>query len=268
MGSAAHTMASVLLKPRRARRGGSGEWVAARRVVSKSSQGSRRSSGSRATLVHELRTPLNAILAWAQILGPDAGRAELEQGLQSIARSARRQARLLERLSSVSTQGGVDGVDGHEDDDDAEEEARAEPLPDLAGVRVLVVDDDEAARIATTRIVIAAGAAGWQVTSASEAIDCLHRRTFDAIVSDVTMPEMDGYGFIAAVRADRSRRVRLMPAIALSAVTSATARRHAYRAGFQLHLAKPVDAVELCLAIANLVTLARAGSTARTTAPF
>lgn len=226
------------------------------------SSNDRRSSGSRATLVHQLRTPLNAILAWAQILGPDAGRAELEQGLQSIVRSARRQARLLERLSTVSADVAAD--DG--DDGDIDADAPEEPRPDLTGCRVLVVDDDEAARVATASIVIAAGALGWQVTSASDALDCLRRRAFDAIVSDITMPEMDGYAFIAAVRADPSRRVRLTPAIALSALTSATARRRAYRAGFQLHLGKPVDAVELCLAVANLVALARAGSTARVAA--
>lgn len=211
--------------------------------------------------MHELRTPLNAILAWAQVLGPDAGRAELEHGLQSIARNARRQARLLERLSTAS-------VEAEEEEDDEEDDAQVEPLPDLGGCRVLVVDDDEAARVATVRIVTAARAVGWQVSSASAALDCLHRRAFDAIVSDITMPATDGYAFIAAVRADRSRRVRSTPAIALSAMTASTARRRAYRAGFQVHLAKPVDAVELCLAIANLVTLTRACSATGATAPF
>jgi CheY-like chemotaxis protein len=200
------------------------------------------SDHTRAAFVHELRTPLNAILAWAQMLTPDLDDAEVRHGLDVIVRSARRQARLLDDLASGATTLVEELAD-----------RTAEPVPDLKGVSILVVDDDEASREGTARILTGAGAVVDPLSSAADTLACLRRHHADVVVSDLTMPSMDGYDLVTAMRADPSTRVRQTPAIALSALTSSRARQRAYRAGFQLQLVKPVEAAELCLAVASVI---------------
>jgi CheY-like chemotaxis protein len=75
------------------------------------------------------------------------------------------------------------------------------------------------------------------------------------LVSDIGMPEHDGYEFISQVR--RLPNGRALPAVALTALARAEDRTRALRAGFQMHLAKPVDADELVTAIRNLAQLGR-----------
>jgi CheY-like chemotaxis protein len=228
---------------------GVGQSVADTCSVSENDHDYRESRDLGATLAHELRTPLNAILAWTRVLGPDVDRADLQRGLDVIARNAHRQARLLDDLES----GAVVGVDGVDDALDVP----AEDCPDLSGCVVLVIDDDDSARMATSGMVTAAGAVCEAVASASDALVRLRRRPVDLIVSDLSMPDMDGFELISAVRQESSTRVRTTPAIALSAMASSRVRQRAYRAGFQVNLIKPVSGVELCLAMASLLNLMR-----------
>ncbi len=109
----------------------------------------------------------------------------------------------------------------------------------LNEVRVLVVDDDKDS-LEILRLVLSE--AGAQVTTASstrEALALLELERFDVLISDIGMPEMDGYALIRNLRSTRSSAE--LPAIALTAYTRSEDEDRARRAGYQQHLSKPVD---------------------------
>jgi signal transduction histidine kinase len=122
----------------------------------------------------------------------------------------------------------------------------------LQGARVLLVDDDDDTR---DFLATALGTAGAQMRGAATARAAFEAVTDwrpDVIVSDISMPEEDGYSFIRRVRllpADAGGRT---PAVALTALARPKDRVSALAAGFQTHLPKPVDPNELVLAVANL----------------
>jgi signal transduction histidine kinase len=119
---------------------------------------------------------------------------------------------------------------------------RESPLQhDLGGVSVLVVDDERDSLELLRLVLEGAGASVTTVTNAREALDA--RGPFDVIISDIGMPEVDGYTFMRRLRSrDGDARV---PAIALTAYARVEDAERALRAGFQQHLAKPVDASKL-----------------------
>jgi signal transduction histidine kinase len=118
----------------------------------------------------------------------------------------------------------------------------------LRGTRVLIIDDDRDAVMMLQRFMEDQSAFVRSATSAAQALDMLDRETFDLIVSDIAMPSGDGYGLIAAIR----RRGLATPAVALTAFARSDDRQRALAEGFQAHLSKPVDVVEL---LATLVKL-------------
>ena len=120
----------------------------------------------------------------------------------------------------------------------------------LAGVKVLVLDDEADARQLMRRVLSRCEAEVALASSAAEAFDLVETFLPDVIVSDVGMPEVDGYDFIRRVRAKRASKV--LPAAALTAFARAEDRKHALLAGFQTHLAKPVDPAELVAVVASL----------------
>ncbi|PYM36998.1 MAG: hybrid sensor histidine kinase/response regulator [Candidatus Rokuibacteriota bacterium] len=124
------------------------------------------------------------------------------------------------------------------------------PSPSLQGVRVLVVDDDAGARESVTAVLEQSGASVRAVESAAEAVETLEREPPDVLLSDIAMPGMDGYAFLGQARA-RLPGAQL-PAAALTAYADATDRARALAAGFQAHLAKPVDPAELVAVVAEL----------------
>ncbi len=134
------------------------------------------------------------------------------------------------------------------------------PSPSLQGVRVLVVDDDAGARESVTAVLEQSGASVRAVESAAEAVETLEREPPDVLLSDIAMPGMDGYAFLGQARA-RLPGAQL-PAAALTAYADATDRARALAAGFQAHLAKPVDPAELVAVVAQLVCAAREPVTA------
>ena len=85
-----------------------------------------------------------------------------------------------------------------------------------------------------------------------EALELLERDQPDVIVADLGMPHIDGLEFIHRVRSHPNARIRDLPAAALTAFARSEDRRAALRAGFQRHLAKPIDPAELVLLIATL----------------
>jgi PAS domain S-box-containing protein len=119
----------------------------------------------------------------------------------------------------------------------------------LGGVRVLVVDDDEDARALLELLLEGYGARVQTAAGATEALDLLARTTFDVLLSDVAMPGEDGYSLIRKVR-DRGATI---PAIAVTAFARTEDRANALGAGYDAHLAKPVDAGALVLAITALL---------------
>jgi PAS domain S-box-containing protein len=123
---------------------------------------------------------------------------------------------------------------------------------DLAGVRVLVVDDEPDARHLVARILQLCGAEVIAAASVGEAIEQFRRRPPDVLISDLGMPEHDGYDLIRAVRALPPAGGGNCPAAALSAFARSEDRRRALMAGFQTHVAKPVEPAELIAVVASL----------------
>jgi CheY-like chemotaxis protein len=124
--------------------------------------------------------------------------------------------------------------------------------PELAGLNVLVVDDERDARELVQAVLQRAHATVTLASSAAEAIASIRHRKPDVIVSDIGMPEQDGYAFISQLRALPREEGGRIPAIALTAYARADDRRRALIAGFQNHAAKPIEPQELMIVIANL----------------
>ncbi|MDB5328170.1 MAG: hybrid sensor histidine kinase/response regulator [Phycisphaerales bacterium] len=121
----------------------------------------------------------------------------------------------------------------------------------LNGVTIIAVDDEPDARELVRRLLQKYGATVFTAASADEGLEAVKRHKPDVIVSDIGMPDKDGYEFLRTVRA-LSGRCGTTPAIALTAFAHSEDRRRAMTAGFQVHLDKPVEATELVAAIARL----------------
>lgn len=126
-------------------------------------------------------------------------------------------------------------------------------LPDLSGIKALVVDDEVDARDLIKYELEDCKAEVITAESAKEALEQLKKHKPDILVSDIGMPEMDGYELIRQVRALERSTGRRLPAIALTAFARSEDRTRALQAGFQIHVAKPVDSSEFLATIASLV---------------
>jgi PAS domain S-box-containing protein len=122
----------------------------------------------------------------------------------------------------------------------------------LDGLRVLVVDDEEDARELLAEGLGQCGAKVTAASSAREALEAMAGEKFAALVSDIGMPGEDGYELIRRVRALAADRGGRTPAVALTAYARTEDRLRAMRAGFEMHVAKPVELTELIVVIANL----------------
>jgi PAS domain S-box-containing protein len=135
-----------------------------------------------------------------------------------------------------------------------QEKALPRPLAEaalLSGVHVLVVEDDVDARALIARLLTDAGARVSEAAGADEALAQVGQSVPHVLVSDIGMAKRDGYQLLRALRAGGYAADRL-PAIALTAFTRPQDRLDAINAGFQLHLAKPVNAEALTAAVARL----------------
>jgi CheY-like chemotaxis protein len=120
-----------------------------------------------------------------------------------------------------------------------------EPRPVLQGVRILVVDDDDDTRDLLTRILERRGAKVIAAASANEAWAAFEGSALDVLLVDIAMPIEDGYSLIRRVRACPPEKGGRVPAAALTARVIIQDRLESLRAGFQSHMAKPVDPEEL-----------------------
>jgi CheY-like chemotaxis protein len=134
------------------------------------------------------------------------------------------------------------------------------PLDDgarLAGVRVLIVDDAPYVREVVVAILTQDGAKVTAVGSAEEALAALQSERPDVLLSDLAMPGLGGYWLIGKVRALPPERGGVTPAAALTAYTGPEHRASVLRAGFQLHVEKPIALEALISVVATLAPQAR-----------
>jgi signal transduction histidine kinase/CheY-like chemotaxis protein len=125
--------------------------------------------------------------------------------------------------------------------------------PRLHGTRVLIVDDEADARRLLTMILSGAGAEVRTASSLQESLELLAAWRPDVLVSDIGMPDGDGYSLIQEVRqTEASGAEQRLPAVALTAFARTEDRLRALAAGFQMHVAKPVEPEELLMVVASL----------------
>lgn len=130
-------------------------------------------------------------------------------------------------------------------------------LPRLDNVRVLVVDDEGDGRALIARILEDRGASARCASTAEEALEILQGEQFDVLLSDIGMPNIDGFELIRRVRNLDRYRLGPLPAIAITAYARAEDRQRSLLAGFHLHLSKPIEARELIASISGLIRLAQ-----------
>jgi CheY-like chemotaxis protein len=124
----------------------------------------------------------------------------------------------------------------------------------LRDVHILAVDDDKDTREMLRFILEQQAAKVVVVKSVTEAVECFKNSPPDLILSDIAMPDYNGYALIALLRANDKKAGRVTPAIALTAYTSPADEETALAAGFQKYMAKPFEPAELIEAIRSLVT--------------
>jgi len=115
----------------------------------------------------------------------------------------------------------------------------------LNALRVLVVDDEQDTRELVGALLTTCGAEVVSVSSATEALDQMERQRFDLLISDIGMPEMNGYDLISRIRQLGEEHGGRTPAMALTAYAGIDDRKRALAAGYEMHIPKPFVAAEL-----------------------
>jgi CheY-like chemotaxis protein len=133
-----------------------------------------------------------------------------------------------------------------------EENLSFEGLPSLQGLKVLVVDDESDTRELIREVLRECGSEVITSQSAAEVLVALEEHKPDILISDLGMPDEDGYALISKIRALPEEHGGQIPAAALTAYARAEDRMRVLRSGFQFHLPKPVDSAELVTVVASL----------------
>ena len=138
--------------------------------------------------------------------------------------------------------------------------ARNESVEDisLANIRVLVVEDEPDAAEFVTNLLESHGADVVSAASAREALAAVAHARPDILLSDIGLPEMDGYQLIEQIRKMDVATGGAIPAVALTAFARSEDRTRALRAGYQTHLAKPIESTELVATVASFAELVNA----------
>ncbi len=199
-------------------------------------------------LRHELRTPLNHVIGYAEMLLEDAedrGDDELARDLRRIHASGKQLTGMLEAALALVT----GKADTTGDANGAKPAAELETLeglvtPDARALapldgRILVVDDDEANRDVLSRRVRSQGAEVEVAASGKEALAILRERSFDAVLLDVMMPDMNGYEVLREMKADTS--LRDVPVVMISALNEVESTVRCIQLGAEDYLTKPFD---------------------------
>ncbi len=155
------------------------------------------------------------------------------------------------RMREESDEGETEDESGEDEPADSVYSADRRPPVRLDGVHVLVVDDDADARRVLMMVLERAGAVVVTAGSAPAALEALAKARPDVLVSDLGMPDQDGFDLIRQLR-DDGHAARDLPAVALTAFVQKDDAHLALLAGFQVHLPKPVDPHDLTSVIARL----------------
>ncbi|HEX6767154.1 MAG TPA: response regulator, partial [Polyangiaceae bacterium] len=131
-------------------------------------------------------------------------------------------------------------------------EAPAEARAGLAGLRILVVDDQSDARELIGTVLRQYGAEVSVAESAAAAFRALELEPFDVLVSDVGMPIEDGYALIKRLRAQPRPALARLPAVALTAYARSEDQKRALDSGYDVHVAKPIEPGRLVAAVMQL----------------
>lgn len=203
-------------------------------------EASRAKDGFLAAMLADVQPPTQAIATWSAHLREQLPPGtEAAEALEAIVRNARAQTRVINNLLELA-QG------------PAAAQRRPADGPLLAGVRVLVVEDDPAACELLLRVLQVAGAEAHAVPNSAEALRALEDWKPDIMLSDLAMGGEDAYVLIRALRALPAERGGCLRAAALS-----TENDRAMAAGYDAQLAKPVEPVALLATVARLVQPAR-----------
>jgi CheY-like chemotaxis protein len=132
------------------------------------------------------------------------------------------------------------------------EPAAAGPWPALRGLKILVVEDEEDCRNLIVKLLGQHGCLVHEAASVAAALEGFTSFAPDILISDVGMPEADGYSLIRTIREKYHDLRASLGAIALTAHVRSEDRKQALAAGFDLHLAKPIDPNLLFLAVSDL----------------
>jgi signal transduction histidine kinase/ActR/RegA family two-component response regulator len=129
--------------------------------------------------------------------------------------------------------------------------------PELAGLQIAVVDDEPETRELLSFVLRQCEAEVTTAENAAQLLELFRNQSFDVLISDIGMPGSDGYTLIRQVRQLSASRNGLIPAAALTAYARTEDRTAALKAGFDVHLTKPIDPSELLVVISTLVTNVR-----------
>ncbi|MBD3882048.1 PAS domain S-box protein [Phormidium tenue FACHB-886] len=202
-----------------------------------------------ATLSHEMRSPLMPVLGWAKLLQSNQYDEEtMRQALEIIERNAKLQVQLVEDLLDATR------TKIQQPDETAQPTSQLLHSPSaLSNIHILAVDDDADMRNLLQFVFQQhEGAKATIVSSASEVLQVLQQSQPDVLICDISMPDIDGYMLIQEIRALPPEQGGQIPAIALTAYAGEVTQQQTLAAGFQLHLAKPVDLNRLVQAILEI----------------
>jgi CheY-like chemotaxis protein len=124
--------------------------------------------------------------------------------------------------------------------------------PDIRGLRVLIVDDDPDTLEVLRAVLKQYGARVRIAVSTADALEVFREWRPDVLISDLAMPVEDGYSLISKIRALTPEQGGNVPAAALTAYAAETDRRRSRAAGYQIHIAKPLDPTTIAAAVAEI----------------
>lgn len=232
-------------------------------------------------LAHDLRTPLSSMMLNAQRLreGEPIERADLTRISESLQRAVQQQTRLIDRLVDASLldsgeltlpAAGDDHSNGSSPQRKAaqvrnrdlartvEGAAEAKAYLALKDLRILYIDDDFRTREAVLEVLELTGSRVALAASPADGMLALDVFKPHVILCDLDMPGEDGFDFVRKLRAREAGKGTRIPVLAFTALASEDVKRDALAAGFQLHLAKPIDIDRLRDAVLRLVDLIEA----------
>jgi CheY-like chemotaxis protein len=217
---------------------------------------------TRGRIVHDLRSTSGTLLTWCYLLRRGGiSQTQLAHGATVMEDAVRRQLQLIERLVAGGTRtrpvaGTPSSLSSTSEPATGTAEGAsttASATTDLRGVRILIVDDDADAREAMRMILGAQGAEVSTAVSAVDAFDVLQQGRPDVLISDIVMPDADGYALLRRVRAPDTGDRGLIPAIAVTGRGLEADRQRALAAGYQCQLTKPIAPEELIAAVRGLL---------------